>query len=89
MKKRDIMVYDGTWQAVTQQLTEYDVDIITNIIVPKEITRLVILEQDFEKRYPNVKIKYNLIEADPNVPLQFSDSGAKLIYDSDTTSLNI
>ena len=85
MKKRDIMIYDDSWQGVSQQQTEYDVDIVANIIAPQEWNRLVSLERDFGKRYPNLKMKYNLIEFDPNLPLNRMEPNAKLVYDSEST----
>jgi len=84
MKKRDIMTYDNSWQTITQQETEYDVDIIADIIAPIEWHRILEVEREFGKQYPNFRVKYNLIEFDSNIPLNSDDPNAKLVYDADT-----
>jgi hypothetical protein len=83
MKKRDVREYDNSWQTVSQQHTEYDVDIVANIIAPLELNRLLSIEQNFIAKYPELIIKYNIIESDPVNKMQFNEPNAKLIYDSD------
>lgn len=84
MKKRDVKVYDDTWNTISEQLTEYDVDIITYLIAPNEWNKLVTLEKDFLNRFPNLKFNYSLIESDPISNTVFEDPNAKLIYSAGT-----
>ena len=88
MKKRDVREYDDSWQTVSQQHTEYDVDIVANIIAPLELNRLLSIEQNFITKYPELVIKYNIIESDPVNKMKFNEPNAKLIYDSET-NLNL
>jgi hypothetical protein len=84
MKKRDVTIYDETLSSISEQLTEYDVDIVTLTIAPNELNRLVNLEKDFGQKYPKLKFNYSLIEADPQTSNKFSNPKAKLIYTSET-----
>jgi hypothetical protein len=86
MKKRAVTIYDDSWETISTQHTEYDVDILANIIAPRELNRILNLERNFGKQYPDLHIKYNLIELDTQAPYQFSEPNAKLIYDSDITN---
>jgi cell wall assembly regulator SMI1 len=83
MKKRAVTIYDDSWESISQQHTEYDVDILANIIAPAELNRILNLERNFGLNYPDLRIKYNLIEMDSQGAFQFSEPNAKLIYDSD------
>ena len=84
MKKRDIKIYDKSWDNVSKYITEYDVDIIANMIDPNEWKQIVALEKEFDKRYPMLKFNYNLVETKHNVNQQSSNLQARLIYDAET-----
>ena len=83
MNKRDIQVYDRSWHNISEHSTEYDVDIITNVIAPQEWHQLVKLEKDFDKLFPEYKFNYHLIENDSNQYIQGTIVNGKLIYDSE------
>ena len=49
MKKRDIKIYDNSWHNISEHRTEYDIEIITNMIAPQEWQHIVKLEKEFLK----------------------------------------
>ncbi len=84
MKKRDVKVYDESWNKVSRQVTEYDVEIIANLIERDEWKRIVAVEKEFNSLYPMFKFNYNLIENDNNANQQSSAPEGRLIYDAET-----
>jgi hypothetical protein len=89
MKKRDIKIYDNSWNNISEHHTEYDVEIITNMIAQQEWQYIVKLEKEFDKLFPEYKFNYYLIEFDSNVPNDEPLINGKLIYDSDPNDPNI
>ena len=85
MNKRDIKIYDKSWNNISEFHTEYDIEIITSMIGPPEWRRIVELEKEFDKLYPEFRFFYHLIEMDPKINRKQSTKNAKLVYDSDTT----
>jgi len=83
MKKRDVRVYDNSLKSVSEQLTEYDVEIIADMIKPNEWQRIVNLEKEFGRTYPDFRFNYNLIESGSNKSNHNLISNGKLIYDSE------
>ncbi len=89
MKKRDVAIYDNTFTNVSEKLTEYDVDIIANMIKPNDWHQFVRLEEEFSQKYPKIKFSYHLIENDNNKS-DFevnSNRQGKLIYDAEDLNL--
>ncbi|WP_455393037.1 hypothetical protein [[Eubacterium] cellulosolvens] len=80
MNKRDVKIYDESWAKVSDYHTEYDVEIITSMIEPFEWRQIVELEKEFDKRFPQYKFYYHLIESDPSLNNQTFDQNGKLVY---------
>ncbi len=83
MNKRDIRIYDNSWNKISERCTEYDVEIITKMIEPREWREIVKIEKEFDKLFPEFRFNYHLIEFDTNITNQQSIINGKLIYDSD------
>ena len=82
MDKRDVMVYDKSWDNIAEQCTEYNVEIITNMIEPGEWRKIVAIEKQFDEKYPQFKFYYNVIESESDTTNSYPIVNGKLIYDS-------
>jgi len=84
MNKRDVKIYDNSWQNILEHRTEYDVEIIASIIDRYEWRQLMTLEKDFDERFPMFKFNYHLIESDPKSVSNNEEAAGKLIYDAES-----
>jgi len=84
MNKRDVKIYDNSWQNIQEHRTEYDVEIIASIIDRYEWRQLMVLEKDFDERFPMFKFNYHLIESDPRSASSNEEAAGKLIYDAES-----
>jgi hypothetical protein len=84
MNKRDIKIYDNSWNNVSEARTEYDVEIIIQIIDSHEWRLIAKLEKEIGQRFPDYKVNYHLIESEPNKSTNHLNLNGKLIYDSET-----
>ena len=84
MNKRDIKVYDNSWNNVTEARTEYDVEIIMQIIDSHEWQRITKLEKEIGRMFPDYKFNYHLIESESSRVSNNLKLNGKLIYDSET-----
>ena len=82
MDKRDVMVYDKSWDNICEQCTEYNVEIITNMIEPREWRKIVAIEKEFDEKYPQFRFNYNVIESESDATNSYPSANGKLIYDS-------
>ncbi len=85
MNKRDIKIYDRSWNNISEFHTEYDIEIITSMIGPPEWRRIVELEKEFDRLFPEYTFYYHLIESDPTITNRKNVNNAKLVYDSETS----
>ena len=84
MKKRDVTEYDESLINISEKHTEYDINIIANIIDPVDWGQVVTMEKEFKTQYPRIKFNYHLIENDRRIPNEIVMDNGKLIYDSES-----